>query len=826
MAQSPTRQSDARSSSRRPVYQLLAMFLGVSTAAGVLAAGLVMPGVAASGAAAREGVGVFNELPSDLGDDTLSEATRILWADGSEMARVYDQNRVVVPLADVAPIMQQAIVAIEDSRFYEHGPVDLRGIARAVVNNASSGDGTQGASTLTQQYVKNILVEQAVEQGDQEAAEAATTASGVEGYARKLREMKLAVGVEKEMSKDEILDGYLNVAYFYNGVYGIEAASRFYFSKSAKDLTLPEAALLAGLVQNPVAYNPLKKLDAATERRNVVLDRMLQLGVINQADHDAAKASPIVLNVSRSQQGCIAAASAAYFCDYVTRIVENDPSFGATADDRLALLRRGGLTIRTTLDRRVQDIAQNAANSVINPGQAARTAESVVKPGTGEILAMVQNTTFSPDDDQVGVTMQNYNVARDMGGTGGFQQGSTFKAFTLAAWLKSGKSLNSTVRAPARGNDPFSAFTRCGEKLRGGYYPYSNSEGSGPGVMTVADATRKSVNTAFVSMEKQLDLCDIADLAQSLGVYKGRPTAADTTGEPTLNLDRIPSMTLGTNLVTPLSVAGAYAAFAADGTFCKPIAIAEVLDGDGKPMPVPSADCKQVLDVNVARNVTTALQGGWTSGTAASVSGKGLLNGREVASKTGTTNDSQNVWFAAYTPQLASAVWVGHDSKVYSLNGERINGRRYGRVFGATLAGPVWTNTIGPASNALELPRANFTPGSSQGLKTVNSDGRLRVPSVVGRSVSSARSALQAAGFQVAVSRSRAYSDSIGEGLVAGQSARSADAGATITLTVSAGPDPNAQPEPTQDPTPSQAPSPSAPAEQPAASPAAQGDQG
>ncbi|MBB2900937.1 membrane peptidoglycan carboxypeptidase [Kineococcus radiotolerans] len=803
---------------RRPVLRLLAAFAAVSAAGGVLGAGLVVPAVAATGNLTSQGVDIFNELPGDLGDKSLSEASTILWGDGTVMAKVYDQNRSVITFDQIAPVMRDAIVSIEDDRFYQHGAVDLKGIARALVSNAGGG-GTQGASTLTQQYVKNVLVQQAVQEGDTQAAAAAVEHEGVDGYARKLREMKLAVGVEKEMSKDDILTGYLNVAYFQNNVYGIEAAAQYYFSKAAIDLTLPESALLAGMVQNPAAYNPVKYPDAAVKRRNVVLDRMLEVGKIDQVTHDQAVATPLDLRRNPSRQGCLAAGTAAYFCTYVVRVVETDPAFGATEEDRRRLLRSGGLTIRTTLDPTVQQITQDSVNRGVNPGQLARAAASVVQPGTGSILAMAQNTTYSPDDDQIGVTTYNYNVNEAMGGTQGFQQGSTFKAFTLATWLKAGKSLDSTVAAPSRGDDPFSAFTSCGQKMRGGRYPYSNSEGGGGGVMSVRQATAKSVNTAYVSMEKQLDLCDIGATAQSLGVYKGRVGENFPTGQTNADLDLYPSLTLGTNLVTPLAVAGAYAAFAAEGNFCRPTAISEVLDTDGKPLAIPSADCKQVLDVNVARNVTEALQGGWTGGTAASVGGKSLLKGRQVASKTGTTNKSLDTWFAAYTPQLASAVWVGHETPKSPI-GERINGVRRGRVFGATIAGPIWTGIVGPASDALNLPKATFTPGSNDGLKTTTSDGRTRVPSVVGRSVASATSELQAAGFKVRVAGGTVSSQSVPKGRVASQSARSAAAGATITITRSSGPAPVRTQEPAPEPTQPAAESPAAPqppAEQPPA---------
>ncbi|WP_432542129.1 transglycosylase domain-containing protein [Kineococcus sp. SYSU DK002] len=798
------------------MFRLLAAFVAVSAAGGVLSAGLVIPAVAVAGGLTRQGVDIFNELPADLGDQTLSQASTIRWADGSVMARVYDQNRSVVTFDQIAPVMRDAIVAIEDDRFYEHGPIDAKGILRALVSNAGGGS-TQGASTLTQQYVKNVLVQQAVRAGDTEAAAAAVEADGAQGYARKLREMKLAVGVEKEMTKDEILTGYLNVAYFQNNVYGIEAAAQFYFSKAAADLTLPEAALLAGMVQNPAAYNPMKYPEAVVARRDVVVARMLQTGRIDQATHDQAVATALQLQPNPSRQGCLAAGSAAYFCDYVVHVVESDPIFGATAAERARLLRSGGLSITTTLDPRVQAITQTAVNEGVNPGQAARSAASVVQPGTGHILAMAQDTTYSPDDDQVGLTTLNYNVSQPMGGTEGFQQGSTFKAFTLAAWLKSGKSLDSTVAAPSSGNDPFSAFTACGQKLRGGTYPYFNAETRTSGTMTVRTATKDSVNTAYMSMTKQLDLCDIASTAQSLGVYKGSATPADTieSNPDTFELDRLPSMTLGTNLVTPLSVAGAYAAFAAEGTFCKPTALTQVLDAAGQPLPVPGADCQQVLDVNVARNVTEALRGGWTGGTAARV-GKAQLDGRQVASKTGTTNGSQNVWFAAYTPQLASAVWVGHHTGYKTLNGERINGKRYGRVFGATIPGPIWANIVGPASQALDLPKATFTDGTNEGLKTTTADGKIRVPDVVGRSVSSATRALEAAGFTVKVAPGRVFSKTVDEGLVGAQSARSATAGATITITRSSGPAPTPPAEETSQPA---QPTQSDPAETPASTP-------
>ncbi|PPK97202.1 membrane peptidoglycan carboxypeptidase [Kineococcus xinjiangensis] len=682
--------------------RLLVAFAGISVVAGVLVAGLLVPPVAAAGLLTREGVDVFEALPAALSDERVPEPTSILYADGTLMARIYDQDRIVVPLEDIAPVMREAILAIEDARFYDHGPVDVRGIGRALVNNAA-GSGTQGASTLTQQYVKNVLVQDAVARGDRASAEEAVASEGAEGYARKLREMKMAVGVEKRMSKDEILAGYLNIVFFANNVYGVEAASQFYFGKSARDLVLPEAALLAGMVQSPSQYDPLDDPAAARERRDVVLRRMAEVGFIDEAARDAATAAPVALDVQRSRRGCIGAGSAAYFCDYVTRILLRDPAFGATEEERRRTLRAGGLEVTTTLDPRVQQATADAVHRGVAPGQPVRAAASVVEPGTGRILAMAQNTTFSPDDSQPGVTVLNYNVDKAHGGGSGFQTGSAFKVFTLVEWLRSGRSLEDVIHATERGDDAFADFTACGRPMRGGRYTYGNAESGESGAMTVREATRLSVNTAYVQMEKQLDLCAIAGTAQDLGVTLAAPTVK-VEGQPAnTDLHVFPALTLGVNEVSPLSMAGAYAAFAADGTHCRPVAVSAVRDRDGRPLPVPDAGCTQALDPAVARAVTSALTDVVATGT-----GRAAALDRPVAGKTGTTNASTDVWFVGYTSQLSAAVWVGHAAGSRSLNGEAINGVVRERVYGGTLPAPIWRDAVGGASAALGLPVQPF----------------------------------------------------------------------------------------------------------------------
>ena len=366
------------------VVTQLAMLLVVSLVAGVLAAGLALPVVGAAGAVARNSAQSFDTLPSDLQTPPLPQTSVILAADGSVIARIYSENRIVVPLKSIAPVMQHAVVAIEDSRFYEHGGVDIHGALRALAANLQSGSVQEGASTLTMQYVRNVLVVSAQTDAERAAARAVNTG-------RKLREMRLAIGLETKWTKAQILEGYLNIAYFGAGAYGAEAAARRYFSTSAAKLTLSEAATLAGIVQQPVAFDPLLDPAAAQQRRDVVLDRMLQLGDITQAERDAAAAIPMaqMLKPRQVANGCTTS-GAPFFCDYVMHVLLNDPAFGKTADDRKALIDQGGLTIRTTLDTKAQSAAQASIEKYIpyNDPSGKAAALAMVEPGTGNIMAM------------------------------------------------------------------------------------------------------------------------------------------------------------------------------------------------------------------------------------------------------------------------------------------------------------------------------------------------------------------------------------------------------------------------------------------------------
>ncbi|MGN6751958.1 MAG: transglycosylase domain-containing protein, partial [Intrasporangium sp.] len=337
----------ARRNTFSRIITLLTAFVCVAVLLGVLGAGLAAPSVAGLGKLAEAGDNAFNSLPSSFTINPLAQGSQILASDGTVIATPQDEDRRVVPLSQIAPIMRKAQVAIEDSRFYEHGAIDPEGIARALLQDARSGAATQGASTLTQQFVKMSLQEQALAAGQNAAAEAATAKTLV----RKLTELRYATALEQTWSKDQILTGYLNLAYYGDGAYGVEAAAEHYFGVQASQLTLPEAATLAGVVRSPSATDPATQPKAAQARRNVVLDRMHELGIISTAAWTKAKAHPLAKDINITQQPSTCAASPyPYFCEFIIPWLERQPALGPTVQARHDLLFRGGLTIHTTLD--------------------------------------------------------------------------------------------------------------------------------------------------------------------------------------------------------------------------------------------------------------------------------------------------------------------------------------------------------------------------------------------------------------------------------------------------------------------------------------------
>ncbi len=510
---------------RSPLRVLLPAFVVASLVSGVLMAGLVLPATGAAGLLVKDGLGMFNDLDVQLEDMPLPEGSTMYANDGKTViARFYEENRVVTPLKNVAPAMRMAVVAIEDARFYEHGGVDPKGLARAVISNKLNDGQVQGASTLTQQYVKNVLLESAVVAGDEKAAAAAT----VKTNARKIKEIRMAIKYEQDHSKDEILEGYLNVANFGQNNYGVEAAAQYFFQTSAGKLTLPQAALLAGLVQIPETYNPFRHPEAAKARRGQVLGRMLDLGMITQAQHDEADATPLPTEPKRALSGCVTAGVFGYFCDYALKMLLSDPRYavlGETEDARLNSIKRGGLKIVTTADATLQKAATNYLMKKIPAKDSSGVAAAAVtvQPGTGRVLSVAQNSFFNPEKGP-GQTEVSYGVDGKYGASLGFQVGSNFKPYTLATWLNKNKGLYTNVEGNVRSR-PFSDFTACGKRLSGQTYEFSNSEGQGQPTIDVMSATYRSVNTAYVAMESRLDMCDIAKTAEKMGVHLASPAS-------------------------------------------------------------------------------------------------------------------------------------------------------------------------------------------------------------------------------------------------------------------------------------------------------------
>ncbi|MEY3696576.1 MAG: hypothetical protein RJA41_226 [Actinomycetota bacterium] len=670
----------------RAVYaRVIAVITILSIAMGVILSGILLPAIATIGIITNGSFNGYNGIPSTLTKPPLPQRTVVLAADGTKIATLYYQDRVEVPISEISKTMQEAIVAIEDSRFYSHHGFDLRGTLRALVSNATSGS-VQGGSTITQQYVKNILLGSA--KSDQEIASATERS-----YARKLQELRYALAIEKQMTKKQILEGYLNIAYFGSGAYGVEAAARRYFSKSASELTLAESSLLAGLVQQPYGYDPLQHPEAAAGRRQVVLNRMAENGYITQTQADATAKRPLseILKPTTNSNGCTSSI-APFFCDYVFKVVRSSAAFGETLAERDALLRKGGLTITTTLDMNAQLGAQKAVNKYIPPKDKSNKAAaiSMIRPGTGDVIAMAQNRRWGTSGR--GKTTYNYNTDRGMGGTIGMQAGSTFKVFVLAAAIEMGFSAYENIKAPREST--YTNFYNCDGTDQ--FPPYTAKNFHGGGYYNMFTGTAYSVNNYYVALEEKTGICRPAEIAEALGIRTGSGAS----------LARVPSFVLGANEVTPLSVAAAYATFAGHGLYCKPRVILSVVDRDGNPLPIGTSQCTQVLSHEVADGVTKVLQSvitGYPGST-----GAGLSIGRDAAGKTGTTNDSAAVWFSGYTPDLAAAVWVGDPRGGYRfpMQNIEINGRFYADVFGSTFPGPIWRQSM---LNALkDVPKQIF----------------------------------------------------------------------------------------------------------------------
>jgi membrane peptidoglycan carboxypeptidase len=652
-----------------------------SVLAGLIAAVAVAPVIAITGVTASSTIGIFDALPEYIQMGRLAERNT-LYAQSSApgnvdgyipIATIYDQNRVAVGLADISLYAREAAIDGEDRRFYEHGGIDVASVVRATIGNMMSSGVESGASTLSMQVVKNIFVQRALEQPTQQQRKDAYNAATATSLDRKLKEMKLAIGLEKKYTKDEILAAYLNISFFGDNTYGIETAAQRYYSTTAAQLTPAQAASLVAIVQYPGERgldNPdnYKRNQA---RRDVILASMYEAGHLTRDEYEQALQTPVddtTLKPSPAGNGCYAANDyAKWFCDYVVKNVSAFEALGTTTNERIENWKRGGYKLYTTLDMDVQPNAQNQTWAWAPNGETAFALGSStvsVQPGTGRILTMTENKVFNDtlDGGGLGASAVNYNTDYEHGGSSGLQSGSTYKLFTLVAWLEAGHKLREFVDSSARTVEQSKFVDTCPDSYGpwAGPYPFKNDSGGGGGSISVLSATTGSINGAFISMGMKLDLCAIRRAAERLGVERADGTPLWTN----------PSSILGTNQITPLSLVGAYAAIAAGGVYCKPIMLDRVVGPNGEDLPGQAHECSQAVAPQIAATVAYALQAVVTSGTA---TGSNPDDGVPLIGKTGTTDDTNQTWVITSTTNVTTGVWVGnsigmYDLKLYSWN--------------------------------------------------------------------------------------------------------------------------------------------------------------
>jgi membrane peptidoglycan carboxypeptidase len=758
-------------------------FVGFSMLAGVLVTAMVTPALAVTSVAANSTIGVFENLPDYIQIGEQSQQNTIYaMRDGApvQVATIYKQNRKEVTADQVSPFLKHAVVDGEDRRFYEHGGVDLPSVARAAIRNQDSSSVQSGSSTLDMQLVKNILVQQAVAQGKTPAERdklifGATKAT----IDRKLKEMKLAIGLDKKYTKQEILLGYLNIVGMGSNTYGVESAAQQYFSVSAKDVTLAQAASLIAIVQQPNLQNLSnpKYYPANKDRRDQILDSMLTMKHITKKQHDEAIATKIKdeVKLSPPTNGCrnASVASAKVVCDYVSKLITSDPvgdaeakakaskatsaatanlvavakanaapyltALGSTPAERTANWQKGGYKIYTSIDLNLQDVAQDALNNWTPPTEARfdlGAAADTVEGGTGRILVMAQNKIF----DDAGVdpsapadasrTALNLSADFPYGNSVGFETGSTYKVFDLANWLQNGHGLNDLVNGSSPTTYAPSRFTAPCDPSAIPSKPYKlfNDSGSG-GILTVKSALIRSVNNAFMDMATKSDLCSIRDTAKSMGAHR-----ADFKSDLTAN----PSAILGSNEQAPLTMAGAVATIGAGGLHCTPIMVDKVVSPSGKDLPGQAKTCNQALTPDVAAGVADAMIGSMTGGTSSPGNPR---DGVPIGGKTGTSPTTHQDWIMGTTTKTGTAVWTGNVTGKAPLNAftnpiTKRNYYSYSRF--QILKAIIKSANTNPALHGDAFPKASAAMLGGQSAT---------VPSVVGQTPEQAKALLESLNY-------------------------------------------------------------------------------
>ncbi|TCC30008.1 transglycosylase domain-containing protein [Kribbella speibonae] len=755
-----------RRAKRPNVVWSVFVFLVVSALAGALTAGLALPFAGLAGVTTAKAHDTVQFLPQDLQTAPLAQKSIIQAADGKTIATLYQQNRTPVTLKAISPVMLKAIVAIEDDRFYEHGALDFKGTLRALLRNQSSGGVSQGGSSITQQYVKLSLINKARTPEEVKDATAET-------YERKIAELRYAIAVEKETPKAEILNRYLNLAFFGDRSYGVEAAAMHYFGVHAAKLNLPQAAMLAGLVKNPTGYDPIDSPVRAKARRDVVLRRMNELNIITAKQARDAIKTPVIdpKKVRVIPSGC-ANSTYPFFCEYVVSKLKANNAFGKTPEERENYIETAGLVIKTSLDRKMQAAADIAVAKHSKANDQVVAAITLVEPGTGLVKAMAQNRKYG---GKKGQTAYNYNVEKSYaGGFGGFQNGSTMKAFTIAAAIGKGVPTTYRIRSPQTISLGGQNFSTCNGPISVPSYDPKNS------THTVLDpsmvqAAKASTNTYFLQLSQQIGLCPITTIASKLGMYNAQ------TMKP---LEQVVSFTLGSaGLITPLMLSNAYATFAARGMYCNPQIVTSIASlKTGKSIPTPGPNCHRVLSPSVADGVNYVLQQVMAKD---GTGGKLKFGKSDLAGKTGTTNENQAVWFAGYSSRLAAASVVADaDPKLENMIGQVFNGKKLKDASGSGTAGPIWEAALQGALQG--LPTTKFVKPDDIIIRGKVKD----LPYLKGMTPADAAAKLLSMGFKVQMSHGPQVDSDAPAGTVAWTNPRQEDGapdGAMVLLYISNG---------------------------------------
>lgn len=688
----------------------VAMFAGLVVLVAAVTAAMVPLPVAAAAYSTHVVENIWNSIPAKApADIPLPQRSVILDRNGTPYATFYAEDRIPFTSAEIPDVVKNAFVAVEDQRFYENKGFDVQATVRALIANVS-GEPVQGGSGITQQYVKNLIVFNAQTPEEAEAATAQT-------LPRKIKELKSAVELEKIKTKDEILTGYLNTVYFGNQTYGIGAAAQHYFGKTPAQLSLAETATLAASVNNANIFDPVANPVETQSRRDIVITKMAEQGYVTPEQAAQAAAEPLTLNVTYAENGCFSSPYP-YYCAWVRDILSSSSVFGVTQEDRDRMLYRGGLTITTALDPKAMAAAQTAADTALEPTQNEAIGIAVVEPGTGLVPAIATNRRYGTGEGQTEMILPI---------TPSYQQGSTFKPFTSIAALEAGVSPDIKYVAP----DAFTPANRNAPD--GGFHNYGNGPG---GDYDMAGALRHSINTWFVQLEDRVGVVPTAQVAQKLGI-----TSLPLTGDGAIT-EKDASLTLGTFDTSPLQVANAYATIAAHGVHCNPVVVTKVVTVAGENLPVPPADCQQVVRASsadtVANQMATVIDSDdpGRTGQVASI-------GRPAAGKTGTADSFSAVWFAGFTPQYATAVWIGDPRGGFEH--PLLNLRAFGSDYGVATGGAAPAMAWKIAMTGMLADKPVIPLGAPGGDSYVGSP--YIVPSVIGLPEDKARAILVKAGF-------------------------------------------------------------------------------